>query len=146
MNRPDQATELFRKGFNCAQAVFLPYADQLGMDRDTALKISCPFGAGMSRAAETCGAVTGALMAIGLRHGRCLLEDEAARETTYALSRELMRRFPERHGSLICRDLLGCDIGTPEGQDASRQKGAHTLICPAFVTDAARILDGITDW
>ena len=52
MNRPDQTTELFRKGFNCAQAVFLPYADQLGMDRDTALKISCPFGAGMSRDTE----------------------------------------------------------------------------------------------
>jgi C_GCAxxG_C_C family probable redox protein len=68
--KPEQAADTFKNGFNCAQAVFATYAEEFGIDRTEALKISCGFGAGMGRRQEVCGAVSGAILLIGCNMAR----------------------------------------------------------------------------
>ena len=95
----------------------------------------------MARTGQMCGAVNGALMVIGLAHGATAADDSAGKEKTYAVSREFWSRFRERHGSLICRELLGVDIGTPEGRDWAMRTSLFKIKCPVFVRDAAEMVD-----
>lgn len=120
------------------QAVFSAYAETLGMDRQTAMKLSAGFGGGMGRMAQTCGAVTGAFMVLGLKYGG---EDADAREKAYQMVRDFARRFEQRHGSLVCRDLMECDISTPEGQQAAKDRGLRSGVCTPLVRQAAEILE-----
>ncbi len=143
MKRSDRAVSTFEEGFSCSQAVLSAFSEELGLDRPTALKVSTAFGGGMSGLALTCGAVTGALMVLGLKHGRTGKNDAAAKVRTYELSRQFVRRFTERHGSIVCRELLGLDISTPEGKERASQERLFETLCPAFVRTAAEILDEI---
>ena len=90
---------------------------------------------------QTCGAVTGAMMVIGLKHGRTRPEDEEAKEKTYSLVVELARRFRKRHGSLVCRELIGFDLSTAEGHEQAKRRGVFENLCPEFVGDAVTILE-----
>jgi C_GCAxxG_C_C family probable redox protein len=136
----DRTLELFAGGFNCAQSVFAGCAPGLGLPEEVALKVSCAFGGGIARTAELCGAVSGALLVIGLRHGRGTLAYVDARDLTYELSRRLLDRFRRQEGSLICRDLLGSDISTAEGLAEARSKNFHADICPRYLAAAVTIL------
>ena len=140
-SRVEQAVACFQEGFSCSQAVLVTFAPQLGLDRDLALKVSGAFGAGMGRMGETCGAVTGAFMVIGLLHGRTRAEDQETKEKAYALVAELADQFRQRNGSLKCRELLGCDLGTPEGQQYAHDHGLTATRCVKFVRDAAEIVE-----
>lgn len=140
MNCTETALSRFAQGYNCAQSVLVAHAAQLGMDEATALKIASGFGGGMGRMAEACGAVTGAFMALGLKHAGTS-SDREAKEAIYARIREFAERFRERNGSLPCRDLLGCDISTPGGMQHAKDTGAFTKICPKVVRDACEILE-----
>jgi C_GCAxxG_C_C family probable redox protein len=106
----------------------------------------------MARMGETCGAVTGAFMVIGLKHGSAanwLVEgrvddrENGKRLNTYRLVRELTDRFAARHGSIRCKDLLGCDLSTPEGGKMVEEKNLFRTVCPGLVRDAAEILEEI---
>jgi C_GCAxxG_C_C family probable redox protein len=142
MSIADQAIACFDEGFSCSQAVFSVFAPQWGLDRITALKVASPFGGGMGRLGETCGAVTGALMAIGLKYGQTIGEDRAAKEKSYEMARQFAERFKARNrGCLTCRELLGADISTPEGLQKVREAQAFTIMCPKFVRDAAEIVE-----
>jgi len=141
MSKPDLAVCLFRQGFSCSQAVAAAFAPDLGLDRDTALRVSQPFGGGIARKADWCGALTGAFLVIGLKHGRVRAEDAAARDKTYALVNEFTGRFTARHGHVKCLDLLGCDIGTPEGMKQAEARKLHQTKCEDFVRDAAALLE-----
>lgn len=141
MNKVDQAVSCFRQGFLCSQAILSTYGEPLGLDRNTAIKIAEGFGGGMAGMGETCGAVTGAFMVIGLKHGRTDAQDKEARAKTRELVREFTSRFASRNASIVCRDLLGCDINTPEGTAMAREKGLFTTVCPKMVGDAAEILE-----
>jgi C_GCAxxG_C_C family probable redox protein len=110
MNNIDHAVSCFKEGFNCAQALLSTYGSQFGLDQEMALKAAGAFGGGMGRMGETCGAVTGAFMIIGLRHGKIKSEDEQTKEKAYSLVREFVEKFKSRNGSVLCRELLGCDI------------------------------------
>ncbi len=134
------AVTLFEQGFTCGQAVLAAFAGRHGLDRDAALRVACAYGGGVARTASTCGAVNGALMAIGLVHGRTRIEDEAARERTYDAARAFLDRFRREHGSERCRDLLGVDISTPEGREAAAKEGLFRTRCPLLVRSAARIV------
>jgi C_GCAxxG_C_C family probable redox protein len=92
---------------------------------------------------ETCGAVTGALMVIGLKYGKAKAADEGARDKTYELVREFVTRFQSRHGSIVCRELLGYDLSNPEEGDAAKKKGLFDTLCPQLVRDAVEILEKI---
>jgi C_GCAxxG_C_C family probable redox protein len=143
MNKVDAALENFKQGFNCSQAVFAAWADQFGLERAVALKLAAGFGGGIGRLAEDCGAVTGAIMVLGLRYGAVTAEDQQAKEHTYQQVRALVQRFKARHGTVICRELLGCDISTPEGLKQAKAQQFHSAICPKFVRDAGEILQDL---
>ena len=134
------AVEKFEKGFNCSQAVLSSFSEQFGLDCNTALKIATGFGGGM-KMGETCGAVTGAFMVLGLKYGNATPEDKETKEKTYEMVIEFTNRFKARNGSVICRELLGCDISTPEGSKVAVEKGLFSSVCPRLVQDAAEILE-----
>jgi len=94
---------------------------------------------------ETCGGVTGALMVIGLRYGKTEVQDKQEKEMTYGLVKEFVNRFKSRNGSIVCRELLGCDISTPEGLSIAKEKSLIATLCPKFVQDAAEIMEQILD-
>jgi C_GCAxxG_C_C family probable redox protein len=141
VNKVEQAVSCFKEGFNCSQAICSAYGQEYGLDYKTALKVSCGFGAGMGRMAETCGVVTGAYMVIGLRYGGSDVLDVSAKEKTYELVREFSEKFKSRNGSIICKELLGVDISTAEGLKAAKQRDIHGTCCQKFVGDAAEILE-----
>jgi len=142
MDRALQAKRLFSDGFNCSQAVLTVFAEEFGLERTNALRLACGFGGGM-RMGGPCGAVSGACMAIGLKYGKIRAEDNEARDRTYALVKELAARFRSLHGTVLCRDLIGCDISTPQGYEEAKQKGVFLDICPRLVADAVKILEEI---
>lgn len=139
---PETAVDTFSRSFNCAQAVFSAFAPQLGLDETTALKLASPFGGGIARRGEVCGAVSGALMALGLKRGA---DTPEGKEEIYRLSQEFMRRFEEKHGALLCRDLIGCDIATPAGRQDAAERKVFTTICPVLVRDAAEIAQAMLE-
>jgi C_GCAxxG_C_C family probable redox protein len=133
----DRAVANYSQGFNCSQSVFSAFAEQFGLGKKTALKLASPFGGGMGRHGEVCGAVSGALLALGLARGA---DQPSGKEGVYQLTQEFMRRFEQKHGSLLCRTLLGSDISTPEGLQRAREAGKFSTICPMLVQDAAEII------
>ena len=141
MNRPERADQLHRQGANCAQAVVCSFAEDLGADRAFALRLATGFGGGMGRTGATCGALTGAFMALGLAFGMTEPGDQAAKERTYAMVAEATRRFRERTGALSCRDLLGLDLGTPEGLQAAKDRGLFATQCAGYVRIGAEIVE-----
>jgi len=143
MSRVELAVSCFKEGYICSQALLSTYGAQLGLDPEIALKVADGFGGEMARMGETCGAVTGAFMVIGLRHGRTIVEDAQSHEKTYSLVNEFVRRFQSRNESIMCRELLGCDISTPEKLNNAREKQLFTTICPKYVRDAAEIIEQI---
>ena len=140
-SKPEQAVSIFKEGSNCSQAVISVYAEELGLSRKMALKIAQGFGGGMGRMALACGAVTGAFMVLGLKYGNADIHDKEAKERIYGLVREFSRRFESRNSSIVCRELLGCDISKPEGTMAAKENGLFTSVCPKMVREAAEILD-----
>jgi len=139
MTKVEQAIASFRSGYVCSQAILSVYGEALGLPRETALKLAAGFGGGMG-VADTCGAVTGAIMVIGLKHGSAEAADSASSSRTQQAVAEFMRRFKARNGSLVCKELLQCDIGTPEGAARAQRDGLYKTRCPLFVRSAAEIL------
>ncbi len=138
----DKASSKFASGFNCAQSVLWTFAASLGLEPDPALKIACGFGAGMGRREEVCGAVSGGIMALGLKFGRGEAQDRSATELTYAKTQELMRQFEARHGSCICRRLLnGCDLTTEAGRASFKEQDLLHKTCEPCVRSVAEILE-----
>ncbi len=140
----EKAKELFTGGYNCAQAVFTAFSDVTGLDEKTALAVSSSFGGGMGRMREVCGAVSGALMAMGLLYGGdCNAESEPeAKAEHYARVRALMEKFKSEHGTYICRELLELPEGTSGGDPEKRTKEYYLRRpCAELVGAAARILD-----
>ncbi len=136
------AAGYFNETFNCSQSVFAAFAPQLGIPEKVALKLGSPFGGGFARQGEVCGAVTGALLALGLAKGA---EVPAGKGDIYRIGQELLDEFKSRHGSLLCRELIGCSIATAEGYEAAAEKGVFRTICPALVRDAVELVQARVD-
>jgi C_GCAxxG_C_C family probable redox protein len=140
MKKAEVAVSVFKDGFNCTQAVFSTIAPEHGLDGGTAARAATAFGGGLARRGETCGAVTGALMAIGLARGNNRPADKEVKERTYELAREFIKRFESRNGSIACRELLGCDISTPEGHERAKREGLFDTVCAKLVRDSVEIV------
>ena len=138
--KSEQAVEFFRKGLNCSQAVLSSYSEQFGLDRELASKVATGFGGGM-RMAETCGAVTGAFMVLGLQYGNGTAKDKEGKTKTYEQIVEYTRRFKARNGSVKCSQLLDCDISTPDGMEKAKENELFDSVCPKMVQEASEILD-----
>lgn len=141
MNKSEEALSLFQKGFNCAQSVFCVFGKEAGLGQEECLRAAAAFGAGMARKGETCGAVTGGLMAVGLKYGMVKEGDSLAKKKTYEEGQKFMKEFARINGSVVCRELLGCDISTPEGDKAAAERGLTKTLCPKFVKSAVDILE-----
>jgi|WetSurMetagenome_2_1015567.scaffolds.fasta_scaffold239322_2 C_GCAxxG_C_C family probable redox protein len=143
--KSDEAGKTFMSGFNCAQSVFKPFAAEGGIGEEAGLRIASSFGAGMARLQETCGAVTGGFMAIGLRHGFSRADDQNSRDVVLRQSKELVARFKEKFGTIRCSDLLGCDLNTDEGQKFHKESGQREQVCLECVKFAASVVEGMKD-
>lgn len=143
MNKVNKAVACFQEGFSCSQAVFATYSEELGLDRTPSLKLAQAFGGGMAHLGETCGAVTGAFMLIGLKYGRTRTDDLEAKERTYDLMRTFAEKFKALHGSIECPDLLGVDLGTEEGMRLAKGKNLFQTLCTKYVQHAAEIIEEI---
>ncbi len=142
-SKADDAVECFMNGYNCAQAVFSTYAEGFGISWINALKISSGFGSGMGRLQSICGALTGAYMLIGCKHGKIRKDDAEAAEHTYSLVLKLSDQFCALHGKISCRELLVCDLKTPEGQQFFKENNLKELNCAHYVRDSARLVEAL---
>ena len=141
-DRVEQAVTLFTGGMACSQAILVTYGPLFGFDRDEAIRIARGFGGGMGRLSETCGAVTGAFMAISLKFDGT---DKQTKEDNYALMQEFARRFKSKHHSLNCTQLLDCDLGKPEDQAKFRELGRMQSHCICYVREAAQHLEELLE-
>jgi C_GCAxxG_C_C family probable redox protein len=141
MTKAEDATVRFKEGFSCSQAVVSSFSDDLGLDNDTAYKISCGFGAGIARTGNICGAIAGAVMVIGLKYGKAIAGDDAAKERTYALVQEFITAFRKKNGSITCTELLAYDLRDPGQRKQAHESGAVAIKCPGFTRDAVEILE-----
>ncbi len=143
MSNADLAVACFQEEFLCSQAILSTFCQQFGLGRDTALKLTEGFGAGMAGLGMTCGAVTGAFMVIGLKHGRTEASDKESKFRTAELIREFTKRFTARQDSIICKEILGYEIDTAEKVRIVRDKGLFETICPQAIRHSAEILEEI---
>ena len=141
-DRVEQAVALFTGGMACSQAILATYGPLFGFDRDEAIRIARGFGGGMGRLSETCGAVTGAFMAISLKFDGT---DKQTKEDNYALMQEFARRFKSKHHSLNCTQLLDCDLSKPEDQAKFRELGRMQSHCICYVREAAQHLEELLE-
>jgi C_GCAxxG_C_C family probable redox protein len=141
MGRMETVVSLFNQGFNCAQALLAVYGVELGLKQETALKIASAFGGGMGRMGETCGAVTGAFMIIGLKHST-VMPNERERREVYRLVERFVERFKasNKYNSILCNELLGFDIGSKKELDNDNRRIIKER-CPEYVRNAAQIIE-----
>ncbi|HHH72528.1 MAG TPA: C_GCAxxG_C_C family protein [Sulfuricurvum sp.] len=145
MDKKAKAVESFAQGHLCSQSILAAFCDELGLERETALKLSQGFGGGFARSGETCGAVTGALMVLGLKYGTAQKGETQEKAATYAKVNAFLEQFKARHGSITCRELLCCDISTQEGHDQAQNDGHFATVCPKLVTNAVEILESLIE-
>ena len=141
MDRAEKALEYFKEGYNCAQAVVLAYADKMKMDEKSAAMISAPFGGGMGRMREVCGAVSGMFMVFGAQKGTSDPKDKQGKEAMYRIVQKIAAEFEEENGSIVCGRLLGIkgkDDPKPSERDEKYYKKRP---CGEYVACAARIVE-----
>lgn len=137
-----RAEDLFSMGYHCSQAVLAAFAGELGISEQQALKLGGCFGGGMC-AGEVCGAVTGGLMALGLRFGQADIEDMESRRKANDVAKALLSRFEETTGSYLCRELLHYDLSVPKEREQAIESGLFRSFCPQMVKTAAQITHGL---
>lgn len=138
------ATERFKSGFNCSQSVLSAFAEDFGLSRDSCLRLASPFGSGIARMQETCGAVTGALMAIGLKYGKGENGTEDDKTIAYRQSQYLINEFKKRNTTICCRQLLdGYDMNSPQEMAKIMELDLYNNYCLKYIQDAVEITETI---
>jgi len=134
-----RAVDLFNGGFNCAEAVATAVAEVCAPGQKCFPRVATCFGGGLGRQGETCGAVIGGLLAIAYVQGRGEGEGDEAKSRCYDLARNVVEPFRGRFGGVLCRELIGVDLRTPEGRRIFSEQKLHNKYCTAFVGEAARL-------
>ena len=142
MNKSEMALKLFADGFNCSQAVLTVFAEDFGLDKELALKLGTQFGGG-ARNGELCGAVSGALLVLGLKYGHYEQNNTQQKSRAYGIASEYTIRFTQVNGSIVCRELLGYDLTKPEDMEHIREKNLFGDICPKMIESAVQVLEEI---
>jgi C_GCAxxG_C_C family probable redox protein len=141
MDKSTHAKKLFLSGYNCAQSVLLTFAPDLHYSEELAQKLAAGFGGGMGKTQHTCGAVTGAIMVLGLINGEKVNNNEDLKSSSYSSVKELMAKFNEAYGTTQCGELIGCDLNTPEGSARFRDENMMENVCAGCVEKAVEILE-----
>lgn len=140
MHHADLALELFHRGYNCSQAVFVAFCDLTGLEQKDAARLASSFGGGLSRMREVCGAVSGAALAAGWLYGYDTPGDDLAKKEHYQRIQDLAGRFREEFGSILCRELLGDPPSDPTPTRRTPEFYANRP-CGRFIHRAAQLLD-----
>jgi len=140
MSKLETALSRFKDGFSCSQAVLAAFAPQLGMDEETAIRLAGAFGGGVAHRGGTCGAVNAAFMVIGLKYSDIDINYQATKKT-FAAVRQFIKEFENLNGSIVCKDLINCDISTSAGIEYAIKKEFFSTVCPKFVKDSIEILE-----
>lgn len=140
--KEEKARKLFASGYNCAQAVLGAFCEGDGLAVNTALKLASGFGGGL-RHGEVCGAVSGAIMAIGLKCGFFIENDLTQKAYCNQKTIEFIEAFKRNNKSILCRDLLGVEIRSPEDHNTPEARERHKTVCPELVASAVRIMENI---
>jgi len=140
-SRSERAVEDFSKGCNCSQAVFCAFAEDLGLEDKLAIKIASGFGGGIGRGGDICGAVTGAVMVLGLKYFLPEADIQQSKAKVYEIVKEFKKMFKKRHGSIVCRELVGCNLSTEEGFENFLKQDLHNNVCVGLVKDAVEIVE-----
>ncbi len=129
--RIEETIKKHDKGYNCAQAVACTYSDLVGIDEKTIFKLTEALGLGMGGMEGTCGAVSGACILAGLKNSSGNTDKPDSKADTYKISREILNKFKEQNGSVVCRELKGVDTGKP------------LRSCGDCIKDAAKIAEKV---
>ncbi len=140
MDFKQKAMNYFHEGYNCCQAVVLAFHQELGMDKETALKLASSFGAGMGGLRGVCGAVSGMFMVAGLKQGYTGAKDMDGKQAHYRLIQELADAFKQQHSSIICRELLGAQEAAQKNPQARTNAYYKKRPCGELVGCAAEIV------
>ncbi len=140
----DKAVEYYFHNFNCTQGVFTTYAIEHGIDEKLALRLATNFGGG-ARKGEMCGAVSGALMVLGLLYGHSESDDLETKANSYKMAEEYMNRFIDKNGTVVCRELLGYDLSKPAEHEEIMKKNLFRTFCPEMIRSAVSILDELLE-
>jgi C_GCAxxG_C_C family probable redox protein len=134
-----KSKELFQQGFNCAQAVFLPFAVKHKINKDTALQIMSPFGGGLSNTDNICGAVSGGIAAIGLEFGHNQADDNETKQKCKKLTQKFILEFEKKHGGIKCTQLIGFDLSKSCEREKADDSGVFEKVCTKLVSSAEQI-------
>ncbi|SHH84437.1 C_GCAxxG_C_C family probable redox protein [Sporobacter termitidis DSM 10068] len=140
MTTEKEIAGLFTQGFDCGQVVLASAAERLGLDRSEAYRMTAGFGGGLFRG-QTCGAVAGAIIALGMKYGHYEPNTPDRKNQNTAKVLEFQQKFMEKYSSTVCRELLGYDISKPEEMKIILEKGLLLNFCPKVAADAIEILN-----
>jgi C_GCAxxG_C_C family probable redox protein len=143
MSNADYAVDCYNNGCSCAQAVFTTFCEEYGIDKKLGLKIACPFGGGMGHTGGVCGAVTGALLVLGLKYGQENTENKYSKAMNYLIVQDFISRFKKLNGTINCSELIKYNLGDEQQLNAARQTDIFKTMCPKYVDDAVTLLESI---
>lgn len=138
--KSETALKYFEENFNCSQAVFTTFAIEYGLPEELALKVATQFGGG-ARKGEMCGAVTGALMVLGLTNGHFHRNAPEEKSNAYHRAEEFMNRFIQKKGTVVCREALGYDVSKPEEQIKIKELDLFKSTCPKMIQCATELVE-----
>jgi C_GCAxxG_C_C family probable redox protein len=141
MKKTEKALSYFESGLNCSQSVLSVFALELGIDTPTAMKLSSGFGAGMGRLGETCGAVSGAFMAISLKYGNSTAAETDKKEKAYQVIQDFHEKFRQIHHTSRCGELINCDLKTEEGQFFFQKNNLFEEVCMKCIETSVGLLE-----
>ena len=139
-SKVEKSANYFKNGFNCSQAVLASFASDFGLSEEMALKIATQFGGG-ARKGEMCGAVSGALMVLGLKYGHYHWDVPEEKAKAYKIAEDFMNRFIAKKGTVVCRELLGYDVSNPEDMIKIKELDLFKKTCPEMIKCATEIVE-----
>ena len=137
----EKAIRTFRSGLNCAQAVLTAYSEEMKFDNNLALSLSCGFGGGMGRLQETCGAVTGSFMVLGIFNCKKLTDNKDRKEATYSMIQKFSQEFKQINGTTDCLELHKCDLKTEEGNRYAKENNLFGTVCEKCISDSVKTVN-----
>lgn len=140
----EKAIRAFRSSLNCAQAVLTAYSEEMKFDNNIALSVSVGFGGGMGRLQQTCGAVTGSFMALGVFNCNKLSDNRDRKEATYCMIQKFSHEFKHINGTTDCLELLKCNLNTEEGNRYAKENNLFGTVCEKCISDSVRIISKLT--
>lgn len=143
MSKSEKAADYMRNGYNCSQSIMKAYAADAGLPEGDMVKMASVLGGGIGRMGHVCGAVSAAAIILGMRFGSTDNTSLESKENAYSKGRDLIERFADENGSIMCRDILGYDISSQEELMRAREAQVFMEKCPKFVASAAKILEDL---